>query len=296
MFIKNLLRRKIRTLLTVMGIAIGVAAIVALGALSDGLGAGYGSMLQGSKADLVLSQPNAMDISYSSVDEEIGKQLEAAPEVSEISGMVQGFTEAEDQPFFFVFGYPSNSFVLPRFRIKTGAGLDSHEAITAHGKPVLLGSAASEVLDKSVGDTLRLTGSIYRIIGIYETGDAFEDSGAVMGLKDAQELLGRQRQVSLYYIRLKEPSMQERFLTRVERQWPDFSVSGIKDFAEKQSMVEMMEAFVWVIGSLAIVMAAGLTRSACPCLCAAYYRALRAQGWRLQPPRSPRRGVPDSNR
>ncbi len=109
------------------------------------------------------------------------------------------------------------------------------------------------MLNKSVGDTLRLTGSIFRIVGIYETGDAFEDSGAVMGLKDAQDLLGRQRQVSLYYIRLKEPSMKERFLTRVERQWPDFSVSGIKDFAEKQSMAEMMDAFVWVIGGLAIV-------------------------------------------
>ncbi len=108
-------------------------------------------------------------------------------------------------------------------------------------------------MNKSVGDTLRLTGSIYRIVGIYETGSAFEDSGAVMGLKDSQELLGRQRQVSLYYIRLKEPAMRERFLMRVERQWPDFSVSGVKEYSEKQSMTEMMSAFVWVIGSLAIV-------------------------------------------
>jgi ABC-type antimicrobial peptide transport system permease subunit len=252
-FIKNLLRRKIRTLLTILGIAIGVAAIVGLGALTNSLQAGYGSMLQGSKADLVLSQPNAMDISYSSVDEEIGKQLVAAPEVSEVSAMLQGFTAAEDQPFFFIFGYPDHSFIMPRFKIKTGAGLDSHEAVTAHGKPVLLGSAAAEILDKSVGDTLRLTGSIYRIIGIYETGDAFEDSGAVMSLKDAQELLGRQRQVSLYYIRLKEPAMRERFLARVERQWPDFSVSGIKEFSEEQSMTDMMSGFVWAIGGLAIV-------------------------------------------
>jgi ABC-type antimicrobial peptide transport system permease subunit len=37
MFIKNLLRRKTRTLLTVIGIAIGVAAIIALGALAEGL-------------------------------------------------------------------------------------------------------------------------------------------------------------------------------------------------------------------------------------------------------------------
>ena len=118
---------------------------------------------------------------------------------------------------------------------------------------MLLGSAASEVLKKSVGDTLRLTGSIYRIIGIYQTGDAFEDSGAVMNLKDAQELLGRQRQVSLFYIRLKEPAMRERFLTRVARQWPDFSVSGIQEYSEKQSMTDMMEGFVWAIGGLAII-------------------------------------------
>ena len=253
MFIKNLLRRKIRTLLTVLGIAIGVAAIIGLGALANGLKAGYGSMIKGSKADLVLSQPNAMDISYSTVDEELGKKLLEAPEVSEVSAMVQGFTEAENQPFFFVFGYPTNSFIMPRFQIIAGAGLDSRQATTAHGKPVMLGSAASEVLKKSVGDTLRLTGSVYRIIGIYQTGDAFEDSGAVMNLKDAQELLGRQRQVSLFYIRLKETAMRERFLARVERQWPDFSVSGIQEFSEKQSMTDMLEGFVWGIGTLAIV-------------------------------------------
>ena len=124
MFIKNLLRRKIRTLLTVMGIAIGVAAIIGLGALANGLKAGYGSMLKGSKADLVLSQPDAMDISYSTVDEELGKKLMEAPEVSEVSAMLQGFTEAENQPFFFVFGYPANSFIMPRFQIINGAGLE----------------------------------------------------------------------------------------------------------------------------------------------------------------------------
>jgi ABC-type antimicrobial peptide transport system permease subunit len=252
-FIKNLLRRKIRTLLTVLGIAIGVAAIIGLGALTNGLRAGYGSMLKGSKADLVLSQPNAMDISYSTVDEELGKKLLDAPEVSEVSAMLQGFTEAENQPFFFVFGYPTNSFILQRFQITQGTGLDSRQAAIAHGKPVLLGSAASEVLHKSVGDTLRLTGSIYRIIGIYQTGDAFEDSGAVMNLKDAQELLGRQRQVSLFYIRLKDPSLRERFLARVKRQWPDFSISGVKEFSEKQSMTDMLEGFVWAMGGLAIV-------------------------------------------
>jgi ABC-type antimicrobial peptide transport system permease subunit len=253
MFLKNLLRRKIRTLLTVIGIAIGVAAIIGLGALADGLQSGYGSMLKGTKADLILSQPDAFDISYSTVDEAIGQELLNAPEVSDVSGMIQGFIQAEDNPYFFAFGHTPGSFALERYQIVQGVGLDQRPSQTAHGKPVLLGSAAAEVMDKNVGDSLRLGGSVYRILGIYETGDAFEDSGAVLELKDAQELLGRPRTVGVYYIRLKDPSLRERFLTRAERLWPDLMVSGSQDLADQQSMAEAMQGMVWGIGGLAIV-------------------------------------------
>jgi ABC-type antimicrobial peptide transport system permease subunit len=253
MILKSLLRRKARTLLTILGIGIGVAAIIGLGALANGLKAGYGAMLSGSRADLILSQPDAFDIAYSTVDEAIGPQLAAMPEVAEVSGMIQGFVQAEGEPFFFVFGHPEDSFVLGRFQISAGVGLDSRQAQKTRGAPILLGSAAAEVLDKSVGDTLRVTTTTFRVVGIYQTGDAFEDSGAVLRLSDAQALLGRARQVSLFYIQLKEPASRQRFIARVERQWPDLSLSGLDEFADKQSMIEMIGAFVWVIGGLAIV-------------------------------------------
>lgn len=253
MFLKNLLRRKIRTLLTVLGIAIGVAAIIGLGALADGLQSGYGSMLKGTQADLILSQPDAFDLSYSTVDESIGKELLDAPEVSAVSGMIQGFIQAENNPYFFVFGHTPNSFALERYNIVQGVDLDQHLAPSFHGKPVLLGSAAAEVMKKNVGDSLRLSGSVYRILGIYETGDAFEDSGAVLELIDAQELLGRPRTIGVFYIRLKDPSLRDRFLARAERLWPDLLVSGSEDLADQQSMAESLQGMVWGIGGLAIV-------------------------------------------
>ena len=260
MFIKNLFRRKVRTLLTVLGVAVGVAAIIGLGALADGMQAGYGSMLRGAKADLVLSQPDAFDISYSNLDEALQAELAAAPEVSEVSGMIQGFTATEGEPFFFVFGYPQGSFVLKRFNVIEGVNLESRQAQHANGTPILLGSAAAEVMDKTVGDTMRITGTVYRVVGIYQTGDAFEDSGALLALKDAQELLGRPRQVSLFYVRLKKASgdlsgteIRQRFLARLERQWPDISVSGTEEFSDQQSMAQMLNGFVWAIGGLAIL-------------------------------------------
>jgi len=44
------------------------------------------------------------------------------------------------------------------------------------------------VLDKGIGDTLRITGSAFRIVGIYQTGDVFEDSGAILDLSEAHIL------------------------------------------------------------------------------------------------------------
>jgi ABC-type antimicrobial peptide transport system permease subunit len=253
MVMKNLLRRKIRTFLTIIGIGIGVAAIIGLGAMADGLQTGYGAMLSGSKADLVLSQPNSFDISYSSVDESIGAELAAMPEASAISGMLQGWSQTEGEPFFFVFGYPVDSFVLNRFQIIDGVSLDSHTGRSMRGKPVLLGSAAAEILGKSPGDIIYLTNSAFRVVGIYETGDAFEDSAAVLPLADAQELVGKPRQVSVFYLQLKDPALRQRFISRVERKWPDYSISGAEEFAKEQSFSDILRGYVWAIGGLAIV-------------------------------------------
>ena len=285
MILKNILRRKGRTLLTILGVSIGVAAIVGLGALANGLDVGYRSMMAGSKADLVLSQPDSMDISYSSVDQEVGAQLLAMPEVRAISGMLEGYVQTEGSPIFFIFGYPEDSFILDRFQIINGSGLAAKSSQIQHGRSLILGSSAAETLKKHVGDSLRVTNSIYRIVGIYETGDAFEDSGAVINIANAQELLGKPRQVSLFYIQLKSPEMGERFTQRAKRVWPKLSMTSAGDFSSKQSMSDLLRGFVWVIAGLAILIGGiGMMNAQ---LMAVFERTreigvLRAVGWSSQ--------------
>jgi ABC-type lipoprotein release transport system permease subunit len=253
MIFKSLLRHKGRTGLTILAISIGVAAIIGLGALANGLEAGYESFLTGSKADLILSQPDAMDVSMSTVDESIGVELNAMSEISEVSGMLQGLVQADEIPLFFVFGYPEDSFILGRFNIIAGVGLDSRDAQHGRGKPVLLGSQAAEAMDRQVGDSLRIQESVFRIVGIYETGATLEDNGAILPLLDAQELLGRQRQVSIFYIQLKEPNLANRVINRIERRWSDLTISSSEEFSDKQFMTQYLQAFVWAIAGLAII-------------------------------------------
>ena len=253
MFIKNFFRHKGRTLLTITAISIGVAAIVGLGALANGLQVGYDSFLTGSKADLIISQPDAIDVSMSTVDETVGHELDAMSEVLSVSGMLQGLVQVDDIPIFFVFGYPEDSFILGRFNIISGLPLDSRDARHGYGKPVLLGTQAAEALNKQVGESLRIQESAFRIVGIYETGSTLEDNGAVIPLSDAQQLLGRLHQVSIFYIQLKDGDFAERLIYRVERRWPDLTISSSKDYADKQVMGEYAEAFVWSIAGLAII-------------------------------------------
>jgi ABC-type antimicrobial peptide transport system permease subunit len=253
MIFKNLFRQKGRTILTIFGISIGVAAIVGLGALADGLKSGYDSMLTGSKADLILSQTDSLDLTTTSVNESIGADLDAMPEVTSVSGMLQGIVPTENNPYFFIYGYPEDSFILNRFHIIAGGGLDSREAQQAHGKPLLLGASAAEVLHKEVGDTIRIMESVFRVVGIYETGATLEDNGTVISLRDAQEVLGKPRQVSVFFIQLKDPNLHERLDRRVARLWPNLSLSGTDEFADKQLLGNTIQGMVWGIAGLAIL-------------------------------------------
>ena len=55
MVLKNLWRRKTRTLLTLLGVAIGVAAVVALTAFGEGIAGGLQQLSGASTADLTVA-------------------------------------------------------------------------------------------------------------------------------------------------------------------------------------------------------------------------------------------------
>ena len=77
MVLKDLFRRKGRTLLMLVGISIGVTAIIAPGAIAQGLKAGFATLAQGGQAGLVLSQGESLSTLVSSVDETAADQVRA---------------------------------------------------------------------------------------------------------------------------------------------------------------------------------------------------------------------------
>jgi ABC-type antimicrobial peptide transport system permease subunit len=251
MIFKNLFRRKGRTFLTLVGIAVGVAAIVALGAVARGMRAGFTAMTRGSQADLVLTRADALSALLSSIDQQVADQLRDWREVSAVNGVLFGNTVTENGSYLFFFGHDPDGFAVKHFRVVEGRSLA--EAHDARGKPLILGRRAADNLRKRVGDTFHISGTAFRIVGIYETGDGFEDSGAVIPLEEAQSITVQPHHVSMLYVKLRDPSDEERLRRRVERQFPDLSLSTTTGFADQEQMLEILDVGAMAIAGLAIL-------------------------------------------
>ncbi|MBN2003577.1 MAG: ABC transporter permease [Anaerolineae bacterium] len=254
MVLKNLLGRKMRTLLTTLGIAIGVAAVVALGALADGFIQGYGAIAGGSGADLLVVQEDALDIVFSAVDQDVRATLEGFSDVTQVAEMIYTFAETDSSSYFIVYGYEPDSFAMEHFKIVEGTALTRHgSGGTRAGRPLILGHSAADDLGKHVGDTFRLAATVYRIVGIYETGEPFEDGAAVILLEDAQVVANKPREVNAFLLKVRSGADLDQLRARIERRFDDLTASRSADFVDQQDMLQYIYVFTWTVSLVAIL-------------------------------------------
>jgi ABC-type antimicrobial peptide transport system permease subunit len=246
MILKNLLRRRTRTLLTVVGIAIGVAAVVALGAMAEGFINAYTTVLTSAGADVIVTQSDAADILLSAVDDAVAPQLAVIPGVKQVSGVVVSMITTPEVPYFIVFGLEPNTFGMAHYKIVAGQPLWRE-------RQTLLGKTAARIFKRQVGDYFRIQDVSFRIVGIYETGQGVEDMGAVVSLKDAQEIFKKPRQVTYYQIKTTRPEMTEAAIKEIERRFPKLAASRSANFMDEQTETTLLRAMGWFIGLLAVI-------------------------------------------
>ncbi|PWH19921.1 MAG: hypothetical protein DDG58_03610 [Ardenticatenia bacterium] len=240
----GLWRRRVRSFLTILGIAIGVAAVVVLGAMAEGLAQGYAGIA--GDTDLLVMQANVYDITLSALEEELGSRIAQLPGVRNVSGVVVGLVALEKVPYFFINGHDPEGTSIQHFRIVQGGRL-------MRPGQMLLGRQAATNLEKDIGDTVRLFSRPFFVVGIYETGQLFEDSGAVISLSDAQRILKKSRRVSFFEVRLYNPSEADKAKQLIEDLSPEVSVTKASDLADEQQTVETIRSMAWGISMIAIL-------------------------------------------
>ncbi|MBX3016240.1 MAG: ABC transporter permease [Caldilineaceae bacterium] len=245
MVLKNLLRRATRSLLTIAGIAVGVAAVVALGAMAEGIAKNYTNAV-GLSNDLLVTQANAYDIVFSSLDETYAERIAAIPGVESVEPGVFGWINVDNVPYFLIYGYAPGTVAMTHYRIVEG------KPVTGPGQ-MALGQRGAESLKLKVDDVLRVYGVPYRIVGIYETGQGMEESGAVVTLADAQTITQKQRQVSLFQVSLRRNADLDTARARIGAIDKELTVTKSSEYEGNQQMMASLQGFAWGIAAIAIL-------------------------------------------
>jgi len=195
LLVNNLVARPGRTLLTALGTAVGVATIVALLAVTDGIRGTAGELVRLGRADLGLFQKGTSDLTASTLPLELRPRIEARPGIQR-TAPVQLLVEAiPDHSDALVFGAEPQDFLAQRLVMVRG------RPVTKPGE-VSIGDRLATDSGFGLGDRIRISTGRFTVVGVHHAGIFFEDSGAVITLGSAQELTGRPRDVTTIAVEL----------------------------------------------------------------------------------------------
>ncbi len=99
---KNLSRRPARTMFTLAGVAIAVAAVVALVGVSRGIERSFNDLYQERGADLVVQRAGGLLQLSSGIDESLGDRMRELPEVRQVIGGLMDLVSFPDHDLFAV--------------------------------------------------------------------------------------------------------------------------------------------------------------------------------------------------
>jgi putative ABC transport system permease protein len=246
--LKNLFRQRVRTALTILGIAVGMTIIVALGAITEGLRASSTGFIRAGGADFLVAQDGASDLSFSAVPAEDAERIAALPGVERAIGTLLEVSELGENPYFLVFGY--EPVALSREPLELTAG---RLIAPGAGREAMIGSRAAADLGLAVGDTLPVDGEPFEIVGLYRVEDQFRDGGAIVPLRPLQELSARQDVVTAIHVTVDPGTDPDEVAATVEREFPQTAaISTVDEYSKVDQGFEILDAANLAISVLAI--------------------------------------------
>ncbi len=180
------MRRRTRTALTAAGVAVGVGLIVALLSITAGVKRTANDLIHVGRTDFALFQSGVSDLTRSLLPESLAGSVAGQPGVADVARIFVFSTTVQGQASFLVFGFAPGEAPWRRLVIVAG-----HRAT---GNEAMVGDRAG--LKLHPGDVLHVDKRVFRIAGIYHSGDSFEDIGAVLPLRTVQALAQRPGEVT----------------------------------------------------------------------------------------------------
>lgn len=263
--LKNVLQRKARSALTMIGVAIAVTAVVALVGIADGFERSFRDLYERRGVDLLVVRAGSSEHLSSSVPQQAGEQIRKLPGVRAVSpGLMDVVSFEQYNPnstSVALQGWAADSFLFEDLRLITGRRLEFSDE-----KGVMLGMVLARNLDKATGDTIEIANRFFTVVGIFESFNPLENGSAVMLIGSLQALMDRPNQVTGFQVILEDVPDKKALLERVRQEIESMRTSqgrpwGIaatptRDYVRSTSQIRMAQAMAWMTSIIALIIGA----------------------------------------
>ena len=251
--IKNLLRRGVRSALSVLGVAVGVAAIVAFTAMGEGFKVSIDKYGRQSGADLVLVEDNAGDPAFGRILEEELDAMRAHSDIRSVAGSIvmPATVPGRSAPLFVAGRDPDEDLILvyrnPALR---GRLLETEDEI-------LVGAIAAQELGLDLGDSMELLRRSFIVVGVYESSVQWENGGIVAHSNVLRsQLTMPPGSVMVAFLYLEEESDVALVTLDLQSQFPHLRVLPTAFLSAGFEQLAYIDSFIWVISLAALLVGA----------------------------------------
>lgn len=196
---RGLIRRPVRTSLTLLGISVGIAAVVALVGISRGFSKSWVDGLKARGTDIVVSNM-ASSLTPKPFDASEVDRIVHLPNVQATCPILFDLMSVESAQMMMVSARAWGGFSWDNLKVINGRlPRDASE------RAVVLGRTAAEMLGKKVGDPIQIDTEELTVAGIVDGNAWVENSSIILSLPVFQEITGNQGKINIIDVRLKPP-------------------------------------------------------------------------------------------
>lgn len=245
----NLRRHFVRTLIGAAGITFGVVAMLCVVTILQGAVRMFERILS-SDSEIIIFEKNVSDLFFSNVSIQAIDDLAKNDLVAEIEPALFGIVSSPDNPVVTCFGIRSDSS-----RLTNATWLEGEAAnFTDAGTSVVLGKRAADFLKAETGGVIPVGHKEFKVAGIIETENGFENGGVFMPLALCQDYFHKEGVASVATVKMADKEKIPEFKEYIEQTYPTLVALENEEFNQSYSQFRILKTTSWLVGGIAFLL------------------------------------------
>jgi putative ABC transport system permease protein len=248
MIFASLISRPVRTLVSILAVALEVTLILVIVGLTTGMTNDSGKRIVGVGGDVILQAPNSsiiLSFSSASMPVQIGEKIARdIPGVKAVTPVViQTNSEGGLET---VYGIDPNSFQAvggPLVFLKGG--------LFKQPKDIVVDDVWANAKKSSVGDQVEVLGQKFRVAGIVEHG---RGARIYLPLTDVQDMVGAPNKASIFFIKTTSQQDIDGVREQMAAMFPEYKITLARDLMSLMSSDKLpgLDAFIRTVVFIAV--------------------------------------------